>query len=138
MSKGWESVCVFISSTFNDMHAERDYLVKRVFPQLQDWCESRKLRLVDIDLRWGVTEADATNARAAQICLERVDSCRPFFVCLLGQRYGWVPENSATKTEVDSRTLSDFPLLGQHLRAGKSLTEIEIRHAAFEPLRHGS
>ena len=86
MSKGWESVCVFISSTFNDMHAERDYLVKRVFPQLQDWCESRKLRLVDIDLRWGVTEADAANARAAQICLERVDSCRPFFVCLLGQR----------------------------------------------------
>ena len=59
---------------------------------MQDWCESRKLRLVDIDLRWGVTEADATNA-AAQICLERVDSCRPFFVCLLGQRYGWVPEN---------------------------------------------
>jgi hypothetical protein len=29
---GWERVYVFISSTFNDMHAERDYLVKRAFP----------------------------------------------------------------------------------------------------------
>jgi hypothetical protein len=47
---------VFISSTFNDMHGERDYLVKHVFPELRDWCEARKLRLVDIDLRWGVTE----------------------------------------------------------------------------------
>ena len=39
----WEKVYIFISSTFNDMHAERDYLVKRVFPELQDWCERRKL-----------------------------------------------------------------------------------------------
>jgi hypothetical protein len=52
----WEKVYLFISSTFNDMHAERDFLVKKVFPQLADWCERRKLRMVDIDLRWGVTE----------------------------------------------------------------------------------
>ena len=56
MATAWQRVYVFVSSTFNDMHAERDYLVKRVFPQLRDWCERRKLRLVDIDLRWGVTE----------------------------------------------------------------------------------
>ncbi len=47
----WEKVYVFISSTFGDMQAERDYLVKRVFPELQDWCERRRLRLVDIDMR---------------------------------------------------------------------------------------
>lgn len=135
MTKCWENVYVFVSSTFNDMHAERDYLVKRVFPQLQDWCEKRKLRLVDVDLRWGVTELDTSNARTAGICLERIDACRPFFVCFLGQRYGWVPQNSATKTEVDPRTLDDFPRLAPLLRAGKSLTEIEIRHAVFESLR---
>jgi len=75
MAVQWEKVYVFISSTFNDMHAERDYLVKQVFPQLQEWCEKRKLRLVDIDLRWGVTEADATqNKRVVQVCLERIDA----------------------------------------------------------------
>jgi hypothetical protein len=51
MSTSWQTVSVFISSTFNDMHAERDYLVKRVFPDLREWCEKWKLRLVDIDLR---------------------------------------------------------------------------------------
>lgn len=84
----WEKVHVFISSTFNDMHSERDYLVKRVFPELQDWCERRKLRLVDIDLRWGVTEAAASGKRAVQVCLERINDCRPFFLCFLGQRHG--------------------------------------------------
>ena len=31
----WENVYIFISSTFNDMHAERDYLIKRVFPAVR-------------------------------------------------------------------------------------------------------
>lgn len=50
----WERVSIFISSTFNDMHAERDYLVKDVFPELREWCEERKIHLMDVDLRWGV------------------------------------------------------------------------------------
>ena len=31
---------VFISSTFRDMQAERDYLVKFIFQQLRKLCES--------------------------------------------------------------------------------------------------
>lgn len=56
----FETVKVFVSRTFDDMHAERDYLVKEVFPALRGWCERRRLRLIDVDLRWGVTEVDAT------------------------------------------------------------------------------
>ena len=51
MSISWQTVSIFISSTFNDMHAERDYLVKRVFPELREWCEKRKLLLWEIDVR---------------------------------------------------------------------------------------
>jgi len=40
-----------------------------VFPRLREWCEQRRLRLVDVDLRWGVTEADATNnKRVVDVC----------------------------------------------------------------------
>lgn len=87
----WENVYIFISSTFNDMHAERDYLVKRVFPELRLWCSKRRLKLVDIDLRWGVSEKDATeNKRVIDVCLKNIDKCRPFFLCFLGQRRGWI------------------------------------------------
>ena len=44
----WKEVKVFVSSTFNDMHAERDYLVTEVFPELSEWCEERRIRLTDI------------------------------------------------------------------------------------------
>ena len=132
MTVQWEKVHVFISSTFNDMHAERDYLVKRVFPELADWCERRKLRLVDVDLRWGVTEADATaHANVVGTCLTRIDQCRPFFVCLLGQRYGWAP----AKDEVSVKTWGEYPGLQGALDAGASVTEMEILHAIVRPFR---
>jgi Domain of unknown function (DUF4062) len=126
----WEKVPVFVSSTFNDMHAERDYLVKRVFPELQDWCEERKLRLVDIDLRWGVTEADASNKNAVKICLEYINKCRPFFLCFLGQRHGYAPGEGG----ISDKTFDEFPDLRSELHPTASITELEIRHAIFRPL----
>ena len=64
----WRDVYVFISSTFNDMHAERNYLVKRVFPALSEWCAAHRLRLRDIDLRWCITEEDSMqNRRTVEI-----------------------------------------------------------------------
>ena len=131
----WENVYIFISSTFNDMHAERDYLVKRVFPQLSAWCEERKLRLVDIDLRWGVSEADATeNKRVVQVCLDRIDACRPFFLCFLGQRRGWVPD----ECDIGEGVYKNFPkLLEKRYSGNASVTEMEILHALIDPLHGG-
>lgn len=133
MLRTWEKVYVFISSTFNDMHAERDYLVKRVFPELRVWCELRRLRLVDIDLRWGVTEQDALhNKQAVKVCLDRIDECRPFFLCFLGQRRGWVPRPE----EISQQTLRVYPDLSRY--AGEaSVTEMEILHALVHPM-HGN
>ena len=130
LSSAWRHVYVFVSSTFNDMHGERDHLVKHVFPRLREWCEPRRLRLVDVDLRWGVTEQDARHHKnVVQACLHRIDECRPFFVCLLGQKYGWVPQSE----DVSEETLRRYPgaagLLGR-----VSVTELEIVHAWLRPM----
>jgi WD40 repeat protein len=140
MATKWEKVHVFISSTFKDMHAERDYLVKRVFPQLNEWCEQRRLRLVDIDLRWGVTEQDAQNRNVVKVCLDKIDACRPFFLCFLGQRRGWVPKYSSNgadeNNDIPLSTIGEFPNLGKY--AGiTSVTELEIVHALVDPLHRG-
>ena len=61
---------VFISSTFRDMQAERDYLVKFIFPQLRKLCESRGVTWGEVDLRWGITEEQSQRGeerRKAQI-----------------------------------------------------------------------
>jgi len=83
MSAAWKTVRVFISSTFRDMHAERDYLVKVVFPALRERLERYRIHLIDIDLRWGITEEEAQKDRALDLCLQQIDECRPFFVGIL-------------------------------------------------------
>lgn len=49
------------------------------------------VRLVPLDLRWGVTEEEAEQRKTLEICLDEIDRARPFFVGILGERYGWVP-----------------------------------------------
>ena len=90
---------VFISSTFRDMHAERDML--RDHPQikrLEDELRKSKLELEIIDLRWGVetgslSDYEKKEHRVLKVCLDEIDRCKPFMIVLLGDRYGYIPEH---------------------------------------------
>jgi hypothetical protein len=118
VSNAWQTVRVFISSTFRDMHAERDHLIKVVFPALRERLEPYRVHLIDIDLRWGVTREQAENDQALELCLQQIDDCRPFFLGILGERYGWVPAS------VPAATLARDPWLRFH--PGKSVTDLEM------------
>ena len=103
----FRTVRVFISSTFKDMNAERDFLVRRVFPALRQRM-GRQLNLVDVDLRWGVSES----SDALAVCREVIDEVA-FFLCILGGRYGSVPPDghqSITQSEI---RYAVFIVLGQ-------------------------
>jgi hypothetical protein len=145
----WQDIKIFISSTFNDMHAERDYLVKNVFPELAEWCEERKLRLMDIDLRWGITKADSEANDTVRKCLNGIDDSRPFFLCFLGQRRGWVPNDPLRlsyenrqreekglpiiKSEINEDTTTEYKRV-KDIFGKSSVTEMEIEHALLEPM----
>ena len=113
MPQSWKTVRLFISSTFRDMHAERDHLVRFVFPELKERCRKIHVHLIDVDLRWGVTEKDAQEGKALEICLDEIDTCRPYFLGLLGHRYGYVPpghQHSITAQEIYHGVLhNDLP-----------------------------
>src|SRR2546426_214737 len=94
MAGSWKTVRVFLSSIFRDMHAERDHLAKVVFPALRERLEQYRVYLIDIDLRWGVTREQAENDQVLDLCLQQMDECRPFFLGILGERYGCVAINS--------------------------------------------
>ena len=82
---------IFISSTFRDMLAERDYLVTKIFPSLRRYCEEREVSIFELDLRWGISEEEAKQGKVFDICLKEVRNTKPFFIGLLGERYGWIP-----------------------------------------------
>ena len=82
---------VFLSSTFRDFMEERDLLVKQVFPRLRQKAKRRGVELVDVDLRWGITEEESEQGKVIPICLAEIDRCKPYFIGMIGERYGWIP-----------------------------------------------
>jgi len=73
----WRSRPVFVTSTFRDMHAERDYLHDHVFPELVERLRERFHHLEPVDLGWGVSEEAAANQMR---CTGRSDG-RAFKCC---------------------------------------------------------
>lgn len=108
------TVRVFISGTFRDFHAERDYLIKNVFPEIQKEISKRTncfIEIIPIDLRWGITEEESQSGQHADICLEEVKRCK-FIISFLGERYGWIPPEkkvSITELEIEQGILRKTP-----------------------------
>ena len=116
---------VFVSSTFRDMVEERDELMTHTWPELRRMCRERQVELVEVDLRWGIAEEQATRQETLKFCLDEIKACRPFFIALLGERYGWTPGPEAFTADLKE----EQAWLGS--LAGKSVTELEILHGVL-------
>lgn len=118
---------VFISSTFRDLDQERDYLVQKVFPEIND--ELDGITISEVDLRWGITDEESREKRVVDLCLQYLYESKPFFVGILGERYGSIiaPEN----VELSPLVEEAYPQVGEDLQQGMSVTEIEIINGVF-------
>eukprot|EP00049_Salpingoeca_infusionum_P022234 m.5625 g.5625 ORF g.5625 m.5625 type:complete len:1195 (+) comp5076_c0_seq1:208-3792(+) len=119
-------VRVFVSSTFADMFSEREVLIRQVFPRIKALCQQKGLSLFVCDLRWGVPK-ESTSETVFKTCLGEIDNCvtkntNPFFINLLGHRYGWVPV---------CQELTENITVPYQWVNGASITHMEILHGAF-------
>ena len=115
------------------MDFERDVIKFRVIPALNRRFRDRRVELQAIDLRLGVNTSDMTEEESERkvlsVCTSCIDSARPFFIGLIGRRYGWVPpverwqEFMAGLSDEEKEMLKDT--------AGCSVTEMEIVYGAL-------
>ncbi len=101
-------------------------LATQVFPELRRRARERLVEIVEVDLRWGITAEQAERGEVLPICLAEIDRSRPFFIGLLGDRYGWTPE----RHQYPAALLERHPWLVDHA-GGRSITELEILHGVL-------
>ena len=119
-------ILLFVSSTFRDLKEEREELVRRALPRVREFCAERGVVFDEVDLRWGITVEQAESGQIVGRCFHEIDRCRPFFLGLLGDRYGWVP--NLNKDIPESLTLQQ-PWLRDEI--GTSVTELEFLYGAL-------
>jgi hypothetical protein len=123
------NINIFISSTFNDMQSERDIIRKQIVRKLQEELAEYHVGIQVTDLRWGVdtlsVDEGEREAKVLHVCLDAIQNSRPYFIALLGERYGWLP--SPESMENIKRTLSkeQQQALGD-VSDSMSVTEMEI------------
>jgi hypothetical protein len=119
--KNWKSIKIFVSSTFRDMHGERDMINTVVIPQINDILEEYRIQLHAIDLRWGLTAEDTSNSGlgALEHCLREVEQSKPFVISLLGERYGWCPDEYKISNRPEFSWIKNHP-------PGYSITHLEV------------
>lgn len=121
---------LFISSTFKDMDEERTYLVEWIFPKIKELCAERGVEFFPIDLRWGITEQEGKEGKILYACMGEIDNSRPFFIGLLGDRYGWQP-TIADLGESAPMLLERYPWIEKDIKDGLSITEMEMQYGAL-------
>lgn len=121
---------IFISSTFRDMHFERDMLKKNVEPELNEFALRYGENILLKDLRWGINtqNMDAAEAewKVLKTCLDEIDQSRPYMIVLLGDRYGWIPE----KNQIEN-IIKGYRCFDEKDRF-KSVTALEIEYGALK------
>jgi hypothetical protein len=65
----------------------------------------------------------AVSGGAGAAAVAEIQRCRPYFIGLLGERYGWIPE------AIDPELVAQAPWLAEHLE--RSVTELEILHGVL-------
>ena len=121
---------IFVSSTFQDMQQERDVLQNSVLPRIKELAKQYGKSIDLCDLRWGVNTLGMSEAESAtkvlQVCFDEIDKARPFFIAILGDVYGWVPNIEVVEKNTIDRNITIDDLLG------KSVTEMEISYGALK------
>ena len=74
--------------------------VQRIIPSINRKLAPKFIRVIPVDLRWGVLADESKNCEEIQkTCLNQIDKCRenvlymPWFLGLRTERYGWVQDN---------------------------------------------
>ena len=119
---------VFISSTFQDLQDERDYLMRHIFPELRLYASRRDVTLTELDLRWGITEDEAKSGKVLEICFNEIENSVPFFIGIIGNRYGWRPNISDINIDVFDK----FEAIKGYIEKHLSVTEMEMQFGVLE------
>ena len=118
---------IFVSSTFRDMQTERDMIHNIVSPKVNEFARKHGGFVNFIDLRWGIDTSTGKDSmdKVLKICLNEIDLCHPYFIGLIGDNYGSMPNPDKMKKAAKGHGIKNISDLNT------SITELEIEYGVL-------
>lgn len=120
---------IFVSSTFRDMQFERDMIQTIVEPQLNAAAVRYADSVFFSDLRWGIStedfDSESGSRKILSVCLDEIDRCRPYMLIFIGERYGWIPDESLIIKAAGEKNFRPWS-------SNISVTSLEIEFGALQ------
>ena len=92
------------------------------------YASRRNVTLTELDLRWGITEDEAKSGKVLEICFNEIENSVPFFIGIIGNRYGWRPNISDINIDVFDK----FEAIKGYIEKHLSVTEMEMQFGVLE------
>nr|XP_014348829.1 PREDICTED: putative tetratricopeptide repeat protein 41 [Latimeria chalumnae] len=148
----------YMCSTLEEFPEERDHLLNVIFPQLNKLCNARGTYFRAVDLQSSAADRQQFHphkiskwhhrfaSQRLKVSLDYINSCSPFFICLLGQKYGEHCQENENPLPAFIEDISSLSKVEQNLYVAArngyawvlqggnqacSLAELEIIQAAF-------
>lgn len=91
-----KQLLIFVSSTFTDTHLERNILMEKILPRLQEEAQPFEITITFTDMRYGVRDENTRDHKTWYHCKKELERCRRdsaglFFLSLQGDKYGFRP-----------------------------------------------
>ncbi|MFP3041409.1 tetratricopeptide repeat protein, partial [Treponema primitia] len=75
---------------------------------------------------------ESKQGKVVDICLKEIENTTPFFIGILGERYGWVPSPEERRLiEKNTDVFTEYPWVNGELDKGTSITEMEIQQGVL-------
>ena len=115
------------------MDKERDTIKFKVIPALNQYFKKYYCELQVIDLRVGINTSnmseEESQRKVLRSCLSCINKSKPFFIGLLGDRYGWIPPVDLWRQFIAEMT-EEEQVIFKHT-VGRSVTELEMLYGAI-------
>jgi nephrocystin-3 len=125
---------VYISSAIGDLAEEREHLYETIFPELRVLCRERGIIFTVVDLRLRLDSDKESPGDIIPLCFEEIDRCRPYFIGICGNEYGFVPELTHLRRQTEM--MEKYKWLEDAAADEMSVMEMEFRYAALNPEWH--
>lgn len=94
----FSNISPYLCSNMHEFDDERAYLKEKTFPRIKEYYEKLNISFDPIQIEWKEDDDIVKSGSLLRLLIHNIIKSSPFFICLMGKKYGTYLERKELKT----------------------------------------